>query len=152
VEKSVATKYSSLALAYIGDSVFDLIIKSMILSFGNRPVRVLHWETSCIVEAKCQAKLAEGILPILHEDEHAVYKRARNSKTISPAKNQKLLDYRKATGFEALIGYLYINEDYDRLFELIETAIKKASLLPDDIAQGDKWKKKAVGLLKASML
>ena len=116
-------EYSPLALAYLGDCVFDLVIKSLVLSGGNKPVQKLHKETSMYVRAPSQSKMMRGIQEALTEEEHQIYKRGRNSKTVTPAKNQSVTDYRRATGFEALIGYLYLRREYRRMLELIKLGI-----------------------------
>ncbi len=115
--------YSPLALAYIGDCIFDLVIKSLVLNEGNKPVQKLHRETSMYVQASSQSKMMRRLQEELTEEEHQVYKRGRNSKTVSPAKNQSVTDYRRATGFEALIGYLYLKREYRRMLELVKLGI-----------------------------
>lgn len=116
--------YSPLVLAYIGDCVFDLVIKSMVISGGNKQVHKLHEETSLYVQASAQSKMMRAMQPCLTEEEHAVYRRGRNAKSISPAKNQSITDYRRATGFEALIGFLYLQKEYERLLELVKIGLK----------------------------
>ena len=96
-------EYSPLTLAYIGDSIYDLIIKSLVVNEGNRQVQKLHKETSMRVQASAQSKMMRAIQEHLTEEEHAVFKRGRNAKSVSPAKNQSITDYRRATGFEALM-------------------------------------------------
>ena len=96
--------YSPLTLAYIGDSIYDLIIKSLVINQGNRQVNKLHKETSMYVQASTQSLMMRAMQEELTEEEHAVYKRGRNAKSVSPAKNQSITDYRRATGFEALLG------------------------------------------------
>lgn len=115
---------SPLVLAYIGDCVFDLIIKTMVVGKGNRPVHRLHEETSRYVQASAQSFMMRTMQEHLTEEEHAVYRRGRNSRTVSPAKNQSITDYRRATGFEALIGYLYLKGEYQRLTELVTLGLK----------------------------
>ncbi len=115
--------YSPLALAYIGDCIFDLVIKSLVLNQGNKQVQKLHKETSQIVQASSQSKMMRVIQEHLTEEEHAVYKRGRNSKTVTPAKNQSVTDYRRATGFESLMGYLYLKKDWKRMLELIKMGL-----------------------------
>ncbi|MDO4311933.1 MAG: ribonuclease III domain-containing protein [Eubacteriales bacterium] len=115
--------YSPLALAYIGDCIFDLVIKSLVLNQGNRQVQKLHHDTSAIVQAASQSKMMRVIQEKLTEEEHQVYKRGRNSKTVTPAKNQSVTDYRRATGFEALMGYLYLKKEYGRMLELIKMGL-----------------------------
>lgn len=123
MRKADVREYSPLALAYLGDAVFDLVIKSLVLRQGNKPVQKLHKETSRIVQASAQSKMMRGIQEQLTEEERQVYKRGRNSKTVSPAKNQSVTDYRRATGFEALIGYLYLKREYRRMLELIKIGL-----------------------------
>lgn len=116
-------EYSPLTLAYIGDSIYDLVIKSLVINGGNKQVQKLHAETSSLVQASAQSKMMRTIQEILTEEEHAVYKRGRNAKSVSPAKNQSITDYRRATGFEALMGYLYLNKDMKRLIDLVKIGL-----------------------------
>ena len=113
-------EYSPLTLAYIGDSIYDLIIKSLVVNEGNRQVQKLHKETSMRVQASAQSKMMRAIQEHLTEEEHAVFKRGRNAKSVSPAKNQSITDYRRATGFEALMGYLYLKKEWKRMLELVK--------------------------------
>ena len=117
-----AASYSPLVLAYIGDCVYDLAIKTMIISRGNKQVHKLHEETSRFVQASTQSLMMRTMQEHLTE-EHAVYRRGRNAKSVSPAKNQSITDYRRATGFEALIGYLYLKKEYKRLMDLVKTGL-----------------------------
>lgn len=115
---------SPLVLAYIGDCVFDLIIKMMVAGRGNRQVHKLHEETSRYVQASAQSFMMRAMQEHLTAEEHAVYRRGRNARSVSPAKNQSITDYRRATGFEALIGYLYLNREYGRLTELVTIGLE----------------------------
>ena len=116
--------YSPLTLAYIGDSVYDLIIKTMVVNEGSRQVKKLHQVTSKMVQASAQSEMMRVLQEILTEEEHAVYKRGRNAKSVSPAKNQSLTDYRRATGFEALMGWLYLKNDWKRIVDLIKIGLE----------------------------
>ncbi len=116
-------EYSPLTLAYIGDCVYDLVIKSLVINAGNKQVNKLHQETSKLVQASAQSLMMRTMQEHLTEEEHAVYKRGRNAKSVSPAKNQSITDYRRATGFEALLGYLYLKKDYKRLLDLIKVGL-----------------------------
>lgn len=116
-------EYSPLTLAYIGDCVYDLVIKSLVINAGNKQVNKLHQETSSLVQASTQSRMMRTMQEHLTEEEHAVYKRGRNAKSVSPAKNQSITDYRRATGFEALLGYLYLQKDYKRLLELVKIGL-----------------------------
>lgn len=124
-------EYSPLALAYIGDSIYDLIIKSLVLNEGNCQVQKLHLKTSFYVQAKTQSLMMRTLQEHLTEEEHAVYKRGRNAKSVSPAKNQSVTDYRRATGFEAVMGFLYLKRDLRRLLYLVKTGL-------DSLKEGEK--------------
>ncbi|MFR1691264.1 MAG: Mini-ribonuclease 3 [Coprococcus phoceensis] len=115
--------YSPLTLAYIGDSIYDLIIKSLVINEGNRQVNKLHKETSMYVQASTQSLMMRAMQEELTEEEHAVYKRGRNAKSVSPAKNQSITDYRRATGFEALLGYLYLKKEWKRMLDLVKIGL-----------------------------
>ncbi len=112
-----------LVLAYIGDCVYDLIIKNMVISYGNKPVHKLHEETSSYVQASAQSLMMRAMQPHLTEEEHVIYRRGRNTKSVSPAKNQTITDYRRATGFEALLGFLYLKKEYSRLMQLVKIGL-----------------------------
>ncbi len=115
--------YSPLTLAYIGDCVFDLIIKNLVISHGNKQVSKLHKETSSLVQASTQSLMMRKIQEQLTEEETSVYKRGRNAKSITPAKNQSITDYRRATGFEALLGYLYLQKEWKRMLDLVKIGL-----------------------------
>ncbi|MDO5589881.1 MAG: ribonuclease III domain-containing protein [Lachnospiraceae bacterium] len=117
-------EYSPLTLAYIGDCIYDLIIKTLVVNKGNKPVQKLHKETSTYVQAKAQSKMMRMLQEELTEEEHSIYKRGRNAKSVSPAKNQSVTDYRRATGFEAVMGYLYLQNDYARMMELVKMGLE----------------------------
>ncbi len=116
-------EYSPLALAFIGDGVYDLVIRTLVLNEGNRPVKKLHARTSYYVQAKTQSRMIQDMREHLTEEEYAVYKRGRNANGVNPAKNQTMGDYRRATGFEALLGYLYLKKEWRRLIELVKTGL-----------------------------
>ena len=115
--------YSPLTLAYIGDGIFDLVIRSVVVGKGNTRPNQLHQRTSHIVKAHTQAVMIEYLEPQLTEEELAVYKRGRNAKSPTMAKNATMADYRKATGLEAVMGYLYLTDRFERMVELIKTAV-----------------------------
>ena len=108
--------YSPLPLAYIGDGVFDLVIRSVVVGKGNTRPNQLHHRTSQIVKAHTQAVIIQYLEPMLTEEEADIYRRGRNAKSATMA------DYRKATGLEALVGYLYLTDRFDRLVSLIKEA------------------------------
>lgn len=111
---------SPLTLAYIGDGIYDLIVRTIIVRQGNAPVNKLHRKVSELVKAQTQMKIITSIEDMLSECEISVYKRGRNAKSYTSAKNASKSDYREATGFEALIGYLYLEGNMNRAVELIK--------------------------------
>ncbi|MFV0465708.1 MAG: Mini-ribonuclease 3 [Lachnospiraceae bacterium] len=120
--------YSPLTLAYIGDGIYDLIIRTIIVGKGNARTKDLHHQTSHVVKAETQAKMSDKLMPFLNKEEESVYRRGRNAKSATMAKNASVIDYRKATGFEALMGYLYLNNEMDRIVELIKIGIHEIHL------------------------
>lgn len=121
--------YSPLTLAYIGDGIFDVVIRSIVVGRGNTPVNQLHHKTSHIVKAHSQAMMAEVLLDEMTDTEKDIYRRGRNAKSHTMAKNATVMDYRSATGFEALMGYLYLTDEMDRILELISIALERCNLL-----------------------
>ena len=115
--------YSPLTLAYIGDAVYELVIRSIIVEKGNAPVNKLHKRSSQLVKAKSQAEAAVKLMDVFTEEELVVYKRGRNTRSHTMAKNADMMDYRMATGFEAVMGYLHLKQDYARIIELVRIGI-----------------------------
>lgn len=115
--------YSPLTLAYIGDAVYDLIVRTIIVEGGNAAVNKLHHKTIVYVSAPAQALAAEALLELLTPEELAVYKRGRNAKPYTKAKNATMNQYKKATGLEALIGYLYLTDQQERALELVKISL-----------------------------
>lgn len=114
---------SPLTLAFIGDGVYDLLVRERLVCEANRPVGALNNEKIKTVCCTAQAKIAKEILPILTEDETSVFKRGKNAHAMTVPKNSKRSDYHLATGLEALFGYLYLKGSAERLrklFEIIE--------------------------------
>ena len=116
--------YSPLTLAFIGDVVYDLIIRTLVVENGNAPVNKLHRKVSSLVKAPAQMELFHRIEDSLTEEESAVYKRGRNAKSFTSAKNASITEYRSATGFEALIGYLYLNNEFSRILDIIKAGLR----------------------------
>lgn len=115
------------ALAYIGDAVYDLHIRHYILSQGHSTPNKLHQAAVNFVSAQSQALIMKTWLTsdnFLNQDEIEMYKRGRNHKTNTKAKNASIGDYRQATGFESLIGWLFLTEQSDRIKELVQSAIQ----------------------------
>lgn len=123
IEEVDVRTYSPLALAYIGDSVYDLLVRSIIVSKGNAAVQKYHQRASAMVNAHAQARMITALEGELTEEEHAVYKRGRNSKPATMAKNATAKEYKTATGMEALLGYLYLTNQYTRLIDLVKKGI-----------------------------
>ncbi len=117
--------YSPLTFAYIGDDVFDLVIRTIVVNKGNTSPNKLHNMVIRYVSAKAQAKMCDAINSLLNDEEQDILRRGRNSKPHTKAKNASSADYMKATALETLIGYLYLRDDMERIFELIKIGINK---------------------------
>ena len=117
--------YSPLALAYIGDAVYELIVRTMVISHGSIQVNKMHKKSASLVNAGTQAEMIRLMMEELTEEETAVYKRGRNAKSVTTAKHATVVDYRTATGFEALCGYLYLMGRLERLVTLISHGFEK---------------------------
>lgn len=119
--------YSPLVLAYIGDAVFEVYTRQKLLSIHpDMPAHKLHKENIRYVNAKAQSCGMEAVLPLLTELELSVYKRGRNAKSATVPKHADLADYRRATGFEALLGYLNLSGQAERLNDIMEKAFENA--------------------------
>lgn len=116
--------YSPLALAYIGDCVYELVVRTVIVQDANRAANDLHKTAVQYVRAESQAKMVERIKPLLTQEESDVLRRGRNASPHTVPKNASRSDYHKATGFEALMGYLYLTDQTDRMLELIKTGME----------------------------
>ena len=123
IERKEATEFSPLVLAYIGDAVYELMIRSILVSRGNRPVNKLNKDATSLVKAAAQSEIVKLISDNLSEEEYTVFKRGRNSSPHTMAKNASMSDYKYATGFEALIGFLYLDNRCDRALELVKLGI-----------------------------
>ena len=117
--------YSPLTLAYIGDAIYELVIRTILVEKGNTQVNKLHKRASRLVKASSQSAMIEKLKPYLTEEEMGVFKRGRNAKAATMAKNATMSDYRRATGFEALMGYLYLTEQWERMLELMKIGIRE---------------------------
>jgi ribonuclease-3 family protein len=120
-------QYNGLTLAYIGDAYFELLIRERLLDSGVVKVDHLHKEAIHFTSAIGQAKAYAIIEDKLYEQEIAIFKKGRNSKTERKARNASLAEYKKATGFEALIGYLYVTKQTDRVENLLNIIFEKKS-------------------------
>lgn len=123
LEEQDIRSYSPLTLAYIGDGIYELIIRTILVKKGSCPVNRLHKKASSLVKAAAQSGIMEIIEKELTPKELSVYRRGRNAHSPTMAKHATMADYRRATGFEALIGYLYLKEEYTRMITLIRMGI-----------------------------
>lgn len=117
---------NGLALAYVGDAIYELAIRSYLLTIGETHVGQLHAYATRYVSARAQAKIIKYFQEeeLLTEEEFEYYKRGRNSKINTRAKNTDIQTYLQSTGFESLMGYLYLTEQEERLEELIKLSIE----------------------------
>ena len=121
--------YSPLTLAYIGDAVYDLVVRSVLVNRGNTAVNNLHKRASAIVKAPTQAQVAASIMDDLTDEEKDIYRRGRNSKPHTKAKNASTIEYLEATGLEAVVGFLYLKGDMDRALNLIRLGLERNNLV-----------------------
>ena len=126
-EQDIRT-YSPLTLAYIGDAIFELVVRTVLVERKNTQAEKLHKAATKIVKAETQALIIEALKEDLSDEELAVYKRGRNAKAVTRAKNATMSEYRRATGFEALMGYLYLKGDMERMIKLIRLGVEKAEV------------------------
>lgn len=126
-----ASMLSPLVLAYIGDGVYEMAVRTILVSGGNIPVNKMNAKASCIVRASAQAAIIHAVADELTEEEAAVYRRGRNAKSYTVAKNATMSDYRHATGLEALCGYLYLKESYGRLLFLLKSGMTRTNILEE---------------------
>ncbi len=115
---------SPLSLAYIGDAVYELYVRTHIMRDENLPVNKLHKTATGYVKAKAQSDVIHNIQSQLTEEEIAVFKRGRNAHSHTSAKNADIVDYRHATGLEALIGYLYMSGNKERLNQVLKMSVE----------------------------
>lgn len=120
-----ANTYSPLVLAYIGDAIYELVIRTKVINRGSMQVNKMHKKSSQLVNAGTQSEMAHLLMEELTGEELAIYKRGRNAKSGTTAKNAAVIDYRTATGFEALCGYLYLTGQMERLLTLISHGLEK---------------------------
>lgn len=128
-------QYSPLVFAYLGDAVYEVFVRTMVVSEGNAPVHVMHKRSVGLVKAKAQSDTIHRLMEKLTPEEQDIVRRGRNAKSASVPKNADVTEYRYATGFEALLGYLYLKGDYDRLVWVLKMTTEKDDIdyNPDDI-------------------
>ncbi len=123
VSSAEAAQQSALTLAYLGDSVYELLVREMLVAHSHKKNGKLHFEATHFVSAKAQSEFFDKIADVLTEEELSVYKRGRNSDAVPP-KNTDVVVYKRATGLETLFGYLYLSGKTDRVEELFDLMIK----------------------------
>jgi ribonuclease-3 family protein len=116
-------QYSPLVLAYIGDTVYEIYVRTFIVSEGNAPVHMLHKKSVGFVKAKAQSDVIHSIIENLTPEEQDIVRRGRNAKSGTIPKNADVTEYKYATGFESLLGYLYLKREYSRLMEVLKMAV-----------------------------
>lgn len=116
---------SALALAYVGDAVFEMLVRTKVLSLGNAPVNVLNKKARGIVNAKAQSDMYFRIEEFFTDEEKGVFRRGRNAKSHTVPKNADIMDYRHATGLESLFGYLYLCGNMERAIELFDKGMER---------------------------
>lgn len=121
--------YSPLTFAYIGDAVYEMVIRTLVVEKGQQAVHALHKQTTKIVCAATQAAMIDALQDIMTPEEQDIFRRGKNSKINSSAKNMSLEDYRKATGFEAVCGYLYLQGQTARIVEMVKTGLDRLELM-----------------------
>ena len=123
ISEKDALYMNALTLAYVGDAVHSMFVRTHLALSTNSKIDLMHRQASDVVKAETQARLAEKLFDSFTEAEQSVYLRGRNSSTHHKAKNQSAADYRKATGFEAVLGYLYLTGQVERLQQILETQL-----------------------------
>lgn len=129
IKKQDISTYSPLTLAYIGDGIYEIVIRSLVVGHGNGQVNKLHKKSSSLVKAETQSKIIKLLMDELTEEEVHVFKRGRNAHSFTSAKNASSADYHMATGFEAVMGYLYMEGRMQRIFELVERGLEKIEVV-----------------------
>lgn len=121
MDKKDVNQYSPLTLAFLGDAVYEQLVREKIVLTANMPVGRLHKEAVERVRAAYQSKAVDVILPMLTEDEENIMKRGRNATSNTVPKSSNPVEYRRATGLEALFGYLYLLGNSERIVEIFNT-------------------------------
>lgn len=123
-----ADQYSPLTLAYMGDCAYEIVIRTLLVHKGNTHVDRLNKRASNLAKAATQSQIIGAVMDCLTEEEVTIYKRGRNAKSYTSAKNASIGDYRKATGLEALVGYLYLQDNVPRIIELLQKGLHKLNM------------------------
>lgn len=115
--------YSPLALAFLGDAVYSLVIRTILVSKGNRQAEKYHNDTTYYVRAEQQAAIGKAVYDLMTQEEQKIYRRGRNSNPYHHAKSSSLEEYLQATALETLCGYLYLKDEMPRLLELLREGV-----------------------------
>ena len=121
-------EYPPIVLAYLGDAVFELLVRTSMVTGGKRRIKDIHLDTVQIVNAESQAKALRGVFDDLNDEEKDIVRRGRNAKS-TPPRHADNGDYRMSTGFEALLGYLYLKGEPQRIKELVEKALQNDTII-----------------------
>ena len=119
-------EYSPLVLAYLGDAVYEVFIRTLVVSKNDVSVCKLHKHSTSYVKAKAQSDIIHRIIERLTQEEQDIVRRGRNAKSATIPKNADVTEYKYATGLESLLGYLYLKKDYQRLAEILEMCVDSA--------------------------
>lgn len=122
-----AGQLQPLVLAYVGDAIYELYVRQYLISLSNHRPHQLHRSATKYVSARAQAKALHQLMPILTEDELNIVKRGRNAKSGTAPKNADVMDYRYSTAFECLLGYLYYNNEHERLEHIMQITVASIS-------------------------
>jgi ribonuclease-3 family protein len=125
IKDSDISNYSPLVLAYLGDAVYEVYIRTLLVSEGNSSVHKLHKRSINFVKAKAQSDIIHRIMDKLTPEEQDIFRRGRNAKSGTIPKNANVTEYKHATGFEALLGYLYISKNFSRLMEILRMSVEE---------------------------
>ena len=117
-------QYSPLTLAYAGDAAYELVIRTMLVRRANQPVHQQHRQASSLVKAEKQSEMAGILEPLLTEEEAQIYRRGRNARANTHARSAGIQEYRRATGFEAVIGFLWLSGRKERMLDLIAAGLQ----------------------------
>ena len=137
-----------LKLAYLGDSVYEMIIRTTLMDTGERSVKKMNKDAHELVNATAQAEVARILVPLLNDEEKSVFKRGRNAKSNSVSKHSNIQDYRVATGLEAVFGYWYLTDQMERALSLfyfacMELKLEEVTRLKEKEAASKKTSKKS---------
>ena len=125
ITESALTQYNPLVLAYVGDAVYEVFIRTLLVSKGNMSVHKLHKNSINYVKAKAQSDIIHRIMELLTQEEMDIVRRGRNAKSGTIPKNADVTEYKYATGFESLIGYLYLKKDFNRLIQILNISVSE---------------------------